>query len=149
MSTDRPGRSAATSDPRASVVPGASPGRASVIVVDGDRAELDRIGRVLGDAGHPVIATTNGRAALRRVFESSTGPGLLICEIEMPEMSGIELAARVSAARPGVRVLLMSSDPRSVERARDRDALVRGVLLKPFSADRLRVAVTDALDDLR
>jgi two-component system response regulator DesR len=72
-------------------------------------------------------------------------PGLLICSIDMPEMSGIELAARVTAARPRVRVLLLAVDPGSVERARERSPLVRGVLLKPFTTDELCAAAAVAL----
>lgn len=118
--------------------------RRPIVVVDDDPGSVARIARILAEADQSVITATSGRSALRQVFDSSEAPGLLICAIEMPEMSGIELAARLTAARPGVRVLLMSADPVSVERARGQVSLVHGVLLKPFSAEELRAAVASA-----
>lgn len=121
----------------------------TVVVVDEDRREVQRISRILGEAGHPVIAATDGRAALREVFGSNVEPGLLICGIEMSAMSGIELAARLSLARPGLRVLLLSPDPDAVERARTHQAMVHGVLRQPFSREDLRTAVAAALEHSR
>ena len=120
--------------------------RGLVVVVDDDRREVQRISRLLGESGLAVIVATDGRAALRQVFASNVAPDLLISAIDMPTMSGIELAARLSLARPGLRVLLMSADPTAVERARGHEAMVHGVLLRPFTRDDLRRAVAAALD---
>ncbi len=60
-------------------------------------------------------------------------------------MSGIELAARLTAARPGVRVILMSADPQVAERARAHVAQVQVVLLKPFTDQELQAAAAVAL----
>lgn len=119
--------------------------RGQCVVVDGSRAECSRASRILGEAGFEVISAVDGRVALRQVFGSSEQPRLLVCEIELAGMSGIELAARMSAARPGVQVLLTSSDPAAVERARQHTPLVRAVLLKPYTSDELRAAASAAL----
>ena len=147
MSPDRPG--APATGPETQLVP--DPGVASraargpVVVVDGDRADCSRAARLLGDAGFEVISAMDGRAALRQVFATSGHPSLLLCAIELPGMSGIELAARVAAARPGVRVLLMSADAGAVERARQHAQLVQAVLLKPYTTEAFRAAVDAAL----
>lgn len=149
MPDDRPGTPAAK---RASPAPAGrlaapvTPG--TVVVVDEDRREVQRIARILGEVGHPVIWATDGRAALREVFGSTVEPVLLVSAIEMAAMSGIELAARLSLARPGLRVLLMSADPDAVDRARSHEAMVHGVLLQPFSRDDLRRGVAAALAGL-
>jgi CheY-like chemotaxis protein len=117
-----------------------------VVVVDGDRPECSRTCRILGDAGFEVIGAADGRAALRQVFATSETPCLLVCAIELPGMSGIELAARLCAARPGVPVILTSPDPATVERARQHTPLVRAVLLKPYTTDALCAAAAEALD---
>jgi CheY-like chemotaxis protein len=114
-------------------------------VVDGDRPECSRASRILGDAGFEVISAGDGRAALRQVFAISETPSLLLCAVELPGMSGIELAARLCAARPGVPVILTSPDPATVERARQHTPLVRAVLLKPYTTDALRAATAEAL----
>jgi len=152
MSEDRPGTPATETRAHPTTeggptlhATGLPASRRPIVVVDDDPASAARIGRILVEAGHPTITATGGRSALHQVFGSSVEPVLLICAIEMSEMSGIELAARLTAARPGVRVLLISADPRSVERARAHLPEVDGALLKPFSSDELRGAVTAAL----
>lgn len=147
MSNDRPGTPAKGPHVQLGSEAGV-PTRAArgpVVVVDGDRAECSRASRILGDAGYQVISAIDGRAALRQVFASSEQPCLMVCVIELPGMSGIELAARVSAARPGIQVLLTSADPAAVERARQHTPLVRAVLLKPYTTDELRAAASAAL----
>jgi len=152
MAADRPGTPATETHAHSTTVGGPTlhatglpASRRPIVVVDDDPASVARIGRILVEAGHPTITATGGRSALHQVFGSSLEPVLLICAIEMSEMSGIELAARLTAARPGVRVLLISADPRSVERAREHLPEVDGALLKPFSSDELREAVAAAL----
>ena len=148
MARDRPATPATGSDDQSVPAAGTSSraARRPVVVVDGDRADCSRASRVLGEAGFEVISAVDGRAALRQVFATSETPSLLVCAIELPGMSGIELAARLSAARPGVRVILMSPDAAAVERARRHTGLVRAVLLKPYTSDALRSAVAVALD---
>ncbi len=149
MSSDRPGTPA--KGPHAHVATDVGVGtpavRGPVVVVDGDRAECSRISRTLADAGFAIISAPDGRAALRQIFGSSAQPSLLVCAIELPGMSGIELAARMSAARPGIRVLLTSGDPAAVDRARQHTSLIRAVLLKPYTTDALRAAAASALSD--
>jgi CheY-like chemotaxis protein len=149
MSDDRPGTPAVETHAPVQTEGDADTltSRRAILVVDADRAEAERAARILGDAGYPVTAATSSRSALRQVFASSVAPGLLVCSIEMPEMSGIELAARLTAARPGMRVLLLAVDPASIDRARDHSSLVHGALLKPFTSDGLREAVAVALAD--
>ena len=116
-----------------------------IVVVDGDRREVARLARIVTDAGHPVITATDGRSALRHVFDSHVAPALLLTSVDLSPMSGIELAARMAAARPGLRVVLLSPDPRTVERARDHPSLADGAVLQPASPATLLAAVAAAL----
>lgn len=149
MPDDRPGTPAAERVSPTMVGGLAAPAQlGTVVVVDEERREVQRIARLLGEAGHHVIVATDGRAALREVFGSNVEPVLLVSAIEMSAMSGIELAARLSLARPGLRVLLMSSDPEALERARTHEAMVHGILLQPFTRHDLRRAIATALAGL-
>jgi CheY-like chemotaxis protein len=109
----------------------------SILVVDDDLATLRMINRVLRRAGAEVTAVGDGRAALRAIADGTCRPTLLLTDIDMPEMSGIELSARVRAFRPEVRVVMMTSDPVSADAARDRPDLVMRVLLKPITVEEL------------
>jgi two-component system cell cycle response regulator CpdR len=138
------------STPGPSAAPDASsdgvPGRA-ILVVDDEPSVRRYIADVLRNRGHEVVVAGGGREALRAVYERSTTPALLVSDIGMPDMSGIELAARLSADRPGIRVILMTGTPASAELARERAELVSAVLLKPFTLDDLLRAVEAALAD--
>jgi CheY-like chemotaxis protein len=109
----------------------------SILVVDDDPAVLGLIDAVLRRAGAEVTAVGSGRAALRAIADGTCRPTLLLTDIDMPGMSGIELSARVSALRPGIQVLMMTGDPNSAVAARDRPDLVARVLSKPITVGEL------------
>jgi CheY-like chemotaxis protein len=119
-------------------------GARTVLVVDDDPGVRSFVGAVLRASGYEVVAAADGREAMRFVYGSSSTPALLITDLEMPVMGGVELAARLKAERPQLRVVLMTGRPDSVAAALDRP-MVAGVLLKPFTVDALRTAVSRAL----
>jgi CheY-like chemotaxis protein len=118
----------------------ASSGR--VLVVDDESAVRILVQSVLRTMGYEVTVASGGREALRAVYAESATPALLVTDIDMPGMTGIELAARLTAERPAVRVIFMTGDPASAQRARDRAAgFIAAVLLKPFTTGELREVV--------
>jgi CheY-like chemotaxis protein len=118
---------------------------ARILVVDDEPAVRRFVTDALRSSGYEVVAASSGRDALVSVYGESRTPTLLLTDIEMPGMSGVELAARVRADRPGIRVILMTGRETSAARARERADLVEGVLLKPFGLAELLRAVFDAL----
>jgi len=116
-----------------------------VLVVDDEPAVRRFIADALRGAGYEVLTAGSGRDALGVVYQENRSPSLLITDIEMPGMTGVELAARVRADRPAIRVVLMTAREASVARARERDGLVDGVLLKPFGLAELLDAVFEAI----
>jgi CheY-like chemotaxis protein len=125
----------------------AAPGRAArapsgrVLVVDDESAVRNLVQSVLRTMGYEVTVASGGREALRAVYAESATPTLLVTDIDMPGMTGIELAARLTAERPNVRVIFMTGDTASAQRARDRAGFVAAVLLKPFTTGELRDVV--------
>jgi two-component system, cell cycle sensor histidine kinase and response regulator CckA len=94
--------------------------------------------------GYRVLAAASGEEALK--LESGYGPTihLLVTDVVMPGMKGPELAERIRAKRPGVRVLLMSGYAADVVMPGDlREATL---LSKPFSPGALLNAVRSLLD---
>jgi two-component system, NarL family, response regulator LiaR len=73
-----------------------------VIVRKGIKALLAEIGdiEVVGEAG-------DGREAIEKV--QATGPDLILMDLVMPVMDGIEAIHRIIAARPGARILVLTS----------------------------------------
>jgi CheY-like chemotaxis protein len=113
----------------------------SILVVDDDPDVRDLVERILRRAGADVVAVADGRSALRLIADGIAQPTILLTDIDMPGMNGIELSARVRAMRPGVDIVLMTGDPSSAEAARERPDLVRVALLKPVSVAELLAAM--------
>ena len=95
--------------------PQAEPATA-VLVVDDEPLVLRFTERVLADAGYRVQSAADGIRALELVGQWSIPPDLLITDLRMPGLNGCELARRISAIHPSVRVLLVSAaDPEHLE----------------------------------
>ena len=109
----------------------------SILVVDDDPVVLGVVARILRRAGADVTTASDGRDALRRIADGRVQPGMLLTDIDMPGMRGIELAARVAAMRPGIRILMMTGDPESAAAAREHAPIVEAVLLKPITVEEL------------
>ena len=81
-----------------------------------------------------------------RLGGSHPGPiDLLITDVVMPRMSGPDLARRLRAGRPTLRVLCMSGYPESVDRRAGGEKGWNGWLEKPFSPDEMLAKVRDCL----
>lgn len=102
------------------------------ILIADDEAVI-RIGlrAMLEDAGHQVVGmATNGRAALE--LAQSAKPDLVILDIKMPEMDGLETARHIMQKNPMPIVMLTAYSQRElVEQA--KAAAVFGYLVKPVS----------------
>jgi PAS domain S-box-containing protein len=125
---------------------GAARGSETVLVVEDEPAVLTLSRRALEAQGYVVLAASDAAAALRVVERHGGTIHLLLTDVVMPGLSGPELADRLAAQRPGIRVLYMSGYP--------GDAVVQhgtlpsgsAFLQKPFSPDGLARKVRDVLD---
>ena len=113
----------------------------AVLVVDDDPAIRAFVARALTQAGYEVATAGSGREALRLVADDHVRPVAIVTDIEMPQMTGVELAARLLALRPSVRVVMMTADPERAATARRHPSLVDRVLDKPMSLAELIDAV--------
>ena len=121
----------------------------TILVVDDDAVIRAMVARTLTLAGFEVATAASGRDALRLVAEGRVMPAVLVTDIEMPVMNGVELAARLLALRPALRVVMMTGNPDRAESARHHPSIVDSVLLKPMALDDLVRAVGSAADQTR
>jgi CheY-like chemotaxis protein len=77
-----------------------------VFVVDDERCIADSLATILRMSGYDTTALYDGEAALSAC--NSHAPDLIISDVIMPGMSGIELAIRIKERYPGCKVLLFS-----------------------------------------
>ncbi|HEV2577642.1 MAG TPA: response regulator transcription factor [Acidobacteriaceae bacterium] len=92
------------------------------------------------EAGITVVAqATNGREALRLTREHS--PDIVVTDIEMPEMTGLEFATALRDSDSKARVIILTTFARSGYLRRALEAGVRGYLLKDRPASELAEAI--------
>jgi PAS domain S-box-containing protein len=121
-------------------------GNETVLVVEDEDALRLLATRVLGRQGYTVLEAANGREALALVRQTSAPIHLVVTDVVMPEMGGLELAEHLGAALPELPMIFMSGyteDDKLQPGIRDSETLF---LQKPFSAESLALQVREALD---
>ena len=120
-------------------------GSETILVVDDDVEDRALIRDMLLDLGHRVIEAASGNEALKICEQQQGGVELVLSNVVMPNMTGMELARRLSNTGRSTPVLFMSKY--SEYALRHHGALEQGtaMLQKPFAADILARAVREAL----
>jgi PAS domain S-box-containing protein len=122
--------------------PAPPPGQAVLLVED--QAQVRHLlTAALERLGYSVLSASDGPSALDLV-EGGADVDLLLTDVVMPAMNGVELAERMRARLPGVRVLFMSGYTHDVA---VHDAGGLSFLQKPFSLTELATAVREAIAD--
>lgn len=123
--------------------PAASP-NFRILVVDDENFVLNLTVRILGNLGHKDITTAdNGRRALEIMSGARETFDLIICDLNMPGMDGVEFMRHCAERNFGGGVIFLSGeDPRLLEAARElgraHDLNILGILAKPLKPDALR-----------
>ncbi|HRN84905.1 MAG TPA: response regulator [Hyphomicrobium sp.] len=118
---------------------------ARILLADDDKATRDLVKRALEADGHHVELTQDGSEALERLKTAPETLDLLVSDVHMPGIDGIELAKRAIAAAPTMRLLLMSGFAEELERAHALPSDKLAVIIKPFTLEQIRQAVRTLL----
>ena len=110
----------------------------SVLVVDDDGDVCEMLSDLLSQAGYDVRCARDGEEAWADVQRNP--PDLILSDIRMPKLDGIDLASRLISEGYRTPIILMSAS--HVDRAGVSAAFIR----KPFAFDHLLVAIAQALD---
>ncbi len=118
--------------------------RGRVLVADDEPPVREFVTRALEHGGYEVVDAADGLEALERLADS--GPfDLVISDIVMPGLDGIELALKLAKDRPDVRMLLMTGYAAEKQRAHNLDAITNRVIAKPFTLKQLLDTVRDIM----
>jgi len=128
---------------------------AHILVVEDDAAVRAFVRRALEMDGHTVTTAEDGEEGFDALQQQTTGAksddeansggyDLLLSDIKMPFMDGIELAKLSSQICPDLDVLLMTGYADQRERVEASPSVV-DVVSKPFTLQQIRTAVSEAL----
>jgi response regulator RpfG family c-di-GMP phosphodiesterase len=120
-----------------------APASTPVVVVDDDPGILKAVQRVLEGAGYPVLAFGEPDAALARLREGAVA--ILITDLVMPGMSGLELTRHALGSAPDLAVILMTGRGDEATAAQALRLGVWDYLQKPFGASELEASVRNVL----
>ena len=125
-------------------------GSVHILVVEDEAFSLEAIRKVLNNIGATSVATaSNGADALKLLEDADCNLDLIICDIEMPEMSGYEFVRMLRYGTvprfKDLPVLMLTGHdtPKNLRHAHTHK--IDGFLMQPPTAESLRRSILDAL----
>jgi two-component system cell cycle sensor histidine kinase/response regulator CckA len=116
----------------------------TILVVDDDEAVLTIVARMLKRRGYLTRVAASGEAA-EEILEREGEVDLIVADLRMPGISGVELVRRARARYPQVAAIYISGHVENPAPLPEGEAEAGTVLEKPFSGEQLLKAVGDAL----
>jgi two-component system, cell cycle sensor histidine kinase and response regulator CckA len=123
-------------------------GNETILLVEDEATLRGLVKQYLQNQGYTVLEATDGSSAIRISADYRNPIHLLLTDVIMPGMNGREVASRITAGRPEVKVLYVSG---YTENAIGHNGLLEeGVTLlqKPFTLPTLKTKVREMLDQL-
>ena len=115
---------------------------ARILVAEHEVPVREFIRRVLQQCGHEVVVVNDGAEAVVKLARLPFD--LLLADVAMPNMDGVELSLKVARDFPNLPMLMMSNESIQRRRSHDIDSLIV-ILQKPFTMVALNDAVERAL----
>lgn len=117
---------------------------AKILVVDDSGMSRRTLRKILEPAGHQITEATDGISALEYYFLDR--PDLVMLDLTMTGMYGIDVLKKLREMDPGVRVIVGSADIQSSTRALVEEAGASAFINKPFTVDQVLSAVSRVLE---
>jgi two-component system, cell cycle sensor histidine kinase and response regulator CckA len=119
-----------------------------ILVVDDEESILRATKLLLLSTGYRVITAQSGEEALDLLRSSAEPVRVLLTDLMMPQMDGLQLTAAVRQVWPTLPVVMFTGLLNQENRARIAAAGIKKVLPKPFGLKELRRAIGEALKEL-
>src|ERR1700722_6159676 len=106
-----------------------------IMIVDDSSIVRQQVSQALMEAGFHVVEAVDGQDAAEKIAAQSD-VGLLLCDVNMPRMNGIELLTKLAGPTnpPPFPVLMLTTDGQPELIARAKGLGAKGWLIKPVSA---------------
>lgn len=126
--------------------PPLSRGTERILVVDDDLELLQIHQRVLESLGYQVAVYTNSCEAVAAFQQKIDAFDLVITDMTMPKMSGVEVTKKIIALRPDLPVIICTGFSELIDEDKAQEMGARALLMKPLTKKELASAVRKVLD---
>jgi DNA-binding response OmpR family regulator len=120
-------------------------GQPTVLVVEDDEATRFLMTRILVSEGYLALTAETGHDALECLRQPLSKINVVILDVHLPDVSGIDLCARIRQLEPNLPVVVCTGEADTAEAARLLELGVRRYFRKPIAADELLASVEAAL----
>ncbi|HPR56207.1 MAG TPA: response regulator [Deltaproteobacteria bacterium] len=117
-----------------------------ILLVDDEAAVLNVTKKILEKMGYQVTALSDSVRALDLFRNDPCRFDLVITDVEMPVLTGDELARRIMEIRLGMPVILYTGYSRRISAERAREMGIREYVMKPSRMDDLERIIRDVLE---
>ena len=115
-----------------------------ILVVDDNQTYRCVVTQMLSRLGYYVISTDSGENGLALFLKNQFD--LVITDLEMPGMDGIDLAGHIKEKSPFAPVILMTGQDKEFSLAKIKDSSVDKTLFKPFFLSEIQEKIQSVLD---
>lgn len=123
------------------VRPDITHGEGNILLVDDDQQVLQVTGELLKSLGYNVTGTTSPSEALEIFTRAPRSFDLVMTDLTMPELTGLELSAKLTAMKPDIRIILITGYSDSIARTDAKAAGISDYCIKPISIRELATIV--------
>jgi signal transduction histidine kinase/CheY-like chemotaxis protein len=130
-------RESPPAEPADEAATGALTGHERVLILDDDQVARQTLLRFLEELGYAVTAESEGAAALARLQRDPGAFDLVMTDMTLPGMTGLEFAEHIQILRPDLPIVLCSGYHQGLVQARMRQAGIRAFLQKPYQLEQM------------
>jgi DNA-binding NtrC family response regulator len=115
----------------------------TILIVDDEASQRDLLGGFLGDCGFRIQQAASGEQALEQVERQN--PELVLLDVRLPGISGIEVLSRIRTTHPTLPVLLITAHADLQQAVASIKSGADDYLAKPIDLEELRTVISDLL----
>jgi two-component system cell cycle sensor histidine kinase/response regulator CckA len=121
-------------------------GKGTLLVVDDEPVFHEILTKIFTGLGYGVRCCAGGAEAVEYYREHASGIAVVILDMNMPKMSGLQCFRRLKEINPGVRVVVSSGYGDNIDRAALKEGGVNAFIQKPYKAAELSMKIAELVN---
>ncbi|MCK5311196.1 MAG: cache domain-containing protein [Desulfobacteraceae bacterium] len=123
------------------------PGKGKILLIDDEKPIINWTQQVLIKLGYTVVGMTDSVEALEKFKQNPNDFDLVLTDMAMPQMTGLELSNQMIAIRPDIPIILCTGFSEGLTAKMIEDYGILDMIMKPMIASELARAVSNALSN--